>query len=97
MMEIILDGAMMTDRASLHDQLAEKFAFSDYYGRNLDALYDMLSTYQKRVDVTVIHEEELVQNLGKYGNAFLRTLQDASASNENVKFTILSGKNENNT
>ena len=29
--EIFLDGALMTSRAGLHDLLAEKFDFPDYY------------------------------------------------------------------
>ena len=43
-MEVILDGELMTDRPTVHDLLSEKLAFPEYYGRNLDALYDLLST-----------------------------------------------------
>lgn len=88
-MEVILDGALMTDRAALHDLLAEKFAFPDYYGRNLDALYDMLSANPEQINVTVIHTEQLLEHLGRYGNSFLLTLQDASKSNANLKISIL--------
>lgn len=88
-MEVILDGALVTDRATLHDLLAEKFAFPDYYGRNLDALYDMLTGNPKEINVTVIHTEELLEHLGRYGKLFLQTLQDASKSNANLKILIL--------
>ena len=92
-MEIILDGAQMTDRASLHDLLADKFAFPDYYGRNLDALYDMLSAYPVEVFVTVTHADRLLENLGRYGSAFLQTLQDVSQANPKIEISFL---NENN-
>ena len=88
-MEIILDGALMTDRAALHDLMAEKFDFPDYYGRNLDALYDMLTGNPKEINVTVIHTEALLEHLGRYGNSFLRTLQDASQGNAKLKISIL--------
>lgn len=96
-MEIILDGALMTDRAAAHDLLAEKFAFPDYYGRNLDALYDLLSIHSKQIHVTVMNRSRMVENLGNYGKALLRTLQDATACNPNLKLSISCEKNENNT
>ena len=85
-MEIILDGALMTDRAALHDLLAEKFAFPDYYGRNLDALYDLLSAYPQQVSVTLIHANLLLKHLGRYGKSVIQTLNDASR--DNVRLTI---------
>ena len=85
-MEIILDGALMTDRAALHDLLAEKFAFPDYYGRNLDALYDLLSAYPQQISVTLIHANLLEVHLGSYGKAVIQTLNDASR--DNVRLTI---------
>jgi len=86
--EIILDGTLMTDRGATHDLLAEKLAFPDYYGRNLDALYDLLSTYPERVDLTVVHMDSLLENLGNYGKSLLRTLQEAAAESPNVVLTI---------
>lgn len=91
-MEIILDGALMTDRTAVHDLLAEKFGFPDYYGRNLDALYDLLSAYSVPVAVTIVHEAQMHDNLGSYGKSLLRTLHDGSSSNPNVKLSVF---NEN--
>ena len=85
-MEIILDGALMTDRVALHDLLAEKFAFPDYYGRNLDALYDLLSAYPQQISVTLIHANLLEAHLGRYGKSVIQTLNDASR--DNVRLTI---------
>lgn len=39
---IVLDCAELTDRQHAHAYLKEKLSFPDYYGRNLDALYDCL-------------------------------------------------------
>ena len=87
-MEIILDGALMTDRTAVHDLLAEKFGFPDYYGRNLDALYDLLSTYSRKVNVTLIHESQMYESLGNYGKSLVSTLRDAAAANINLMLSI---------
>ncbi|WP_033290535.1 barstar family protein [Amycolatopsis jejuensis] len=38
-----VDGARMLDKASTLDAIAEALSFPEYFGRNLDALYDMLT------------------------------------------------------
>ena len=40
----ILDGSRMTSRAEAHARLAEALDFPGWYGKNLDALFDLLST-----------------------------------------------------
>ena len=43
MEKIILDLRRTSDRSELHDILAGEFGFPEYYGRNLDAVYDLLT------------------------------------------------------
>ncbi len=45
MKKIIIDGAKIATKDELHDTLAAAFGFPEWYGRNLDALYDCLTTY----------------------------------------------------
>lgn len=40
---IVLDPARMETRAEAHLYLQEQLSFPDYYGKNLDALYDCLT------------------------------------------------------
>lgn len=40
---IILDATMLRERLPAHDYLQEALALPDYYGKNLDALYDCLT------------------------------------------------------
>lgn len=42
-MQIILDAARITEPASAHAYLKEMLRLPDYYGNNLDALYDCLT------------------------------------------------------
>lgn len=39
----MLNGSMMQTREQMHDHLAERFQLAAHYGRNLDALWDMLT------------------------------------------------------
>ena len=45
-MEYTIDALYLNDRETAHEYLAEIFDFPDYYGKNLDALYDCLSEMQ---------------------------------------------------
>ena len=78
---IVIDGAMMSDRDAAHDYLAQSLSLPDYYGRNLDALYDLLTEHGEPLRLLVRRREALRESLGEYGDALLRTLQEAAESN----------------
>jgi ribonuclease inhibitor len=39
----VIDGRLMRTAQGFYDEISEKLAFPDYFGRNLDALYDCLT------------------------------------------------------
>ncbi|MBE6949561.1 MAG: ribonuclease inhibitor [Ruminococcaceae bacterium] len=81
-MTVVLDGCMMQDRNSAHDHIKTQLDFPDYYGRNLDALYDLLT--ERGEPLTI-----LVQNHTKiYTGAVLNTLYDASAHNSALNIIV---------
>ena len=41
MTTVVVDGGLMTSREAAHDLLAARLGLPEYYGRNLDALYDL--------------------------------------------------------
>lgn len=43
MRKVILDFDIPEDRKEAHEYIAEKLDFPEYYGKNLDALYDCLT------------------------------------------------------
>jgi len=85
-MQVIIDGRNVTDKQTLHAYLKEQCNFPDYYGNNLDALYDVLTERSEHLEIKVEHAEELKELLCGYGEAFLETLQDAAAENPNFVF-----------
>ena len=79
-MRIVLDALYMDEKGTAHRYLKEKMQFPDYYGGNLDALYDCL---------TEAEEMEIeVQNREQAQNYFLRiwsVLLDAAKENEGLR------------
>lgn len=80
-MTIELDGRRMTDRAAAHDYLKEQLDLPDRYGRNLDALYDLLTERGQPLRLVVRHQAEMSDHLGHYAAALLDTLRDAAEHN----------------
>ena len=87
-MQVIIDGRKITDKAMLHAYLKEQCNFPDYYGNNLDALYDVLTDRPEPLEIQLDHAAELKEILCGYGEAFIETLQDAAAENKRFTFTM---------
>ena len=47
-MRVVIDGRGIGSEAEFHDKIAEAMDFPSYYGKNLDALWDVLSTEIER-------------------------------------------------
>ena len=83
MKELLLDAETLYTREQLHDVLAKVCGFPADYGRNLDALYDLLTAYPA-ARLTLRHPEMLVAHLGNYGELVLRVLADAGRRKSGV-------------
>ncbi len=74
--EYVIDCRCMTDREAAHEYLKTLFSFPDYYGKNLDALYDCLSELppcRVRLDGAWA-----LCRLGEYALPLLETFCDAA-------------------
>lgn len=80
----------MTDKDKTHEYLKKKFKFEDYYGKNLDALWDSLTEITCKVEITLVNENLLYENLGKYGYDLVNLFNDYCDENTDATFTILS-------
>ena len=81
-----LNGAAMVSRAAAHDEIARALELPDYYGRNLDALWDMASAME--AEIVLINPAPMLNALGKYGCKLLSTLYEAAEENRNLKFMV---------
>ena len=51
MKQLILDFKDFENRREVHEYIARMLEFPDYYGHNLDALFDVLSVYHEELSV----------------------------------------------
>ena len=86
MTSIILDGKKMTTRAMAHDYLKCLLTLPDYYGRNLDGLWDILSTYSESISISLVNADTLIESLGDYGQSIIDVFQDADRENKHIHF-----------
>ena len=83
-----LDGRRMTSREELHDYLMDQLELSSYYGKNLDALWDELTTMDRPRTIKISYGNLIKQSLGPYGNRLLETFIDAASENKNLRVKI---------
>lgn len=85
-MIIKLNGNDMTTKELFHDCLKQKLTLPDYYGNNLDALWDVLSTYSEKLHLILSNKVQLLKNLGDYGHSIIQLFEDVVKENDNITF-----------
>ena len=86
MLKCTIDGANMCTRADAHTELSRALQLPEYYGANLDALYDCASTMD--AELTLSHPAAMLNALHIYGCKLLQTLWDAAECNPGFRFRV---------
>ena len=84
MAEITLDGLELQSMEEVHGLFARALDLPEWYGRNLDALFDCLTDAHEPVTVRLLHKDELRERLGRRGGALIRLLRRAAEESPNV-------------
>ena len=86
MKDILINCEKLRSRKVLHDYLEQELHLPDYYGRNLDALYDILSGFNKTGAVTfhIINREKQSSRMVSLYQAMLDMLTDLEHENPNI-------------
>lgn len=86
-MEVIFDFRQIQSMEEFYDQAVDKLHLPDYFGRNLDALYDMLTGH---IDIPVtIQFLHLTPSQLPIFEKLLSTMKDAAIRTEGLTFTTL--------
>ena len=72
-----LDGKLIKEEG--HDYIADALDFPDYYGKNLDALYDCLTEMSCEIELV---------NAGYVDKDIIDTFKDAADENEFLKLKL---------
>ena len=93
MRKIILDFKITETPEQVQEYLALEFDFPDYYGKNLDALYDMLTELGEDTCVGIFRPDE-ERRINSYLARVKRVFQDAEQ--ENPHLCVIFGDLEEN-
>lgn len=75
MKRYVLDGANFTGRTKAYDYMKKTLEFSDYFGNNLDALWDSVGDI-KDAEIVIENARMIYRNLGEYGLKILDVFED---------------------
>ncbi|GMX62855.1 barstar family protein [Paenibacillus elgii] len=77
MRDIILDGSKIDNVSQLHAVLKEALELPEYYGNNLDALWDCLTGWvEMPLTIRWLHFQVSEKKLGEYSNRLLLLFRD---------------------
>ena len=76
-MIICVDCAGIEDAATLHSLLAEALTLPDWYGHNLDALYDCLTELEDAVQLVLVNWDDGAA----FAEGFAGVFEDAQSDN----------------
>lgn len=85
---VLLDGNEIKEAKDLHEKFRQSLDLPEYYGNNLDALYDVLSTNYDEIGIIAVNTDKLRDTLGERWDRFLGLLSRVAEENEGVKALI---------
>lgn len=88
MREITLDLTPFEEKISLHRYFKEAMGFPFYYGANLDALFDELTSETDNVSITVIYPKKPKGRMVEYMPRLMRVFEDAARENYHLHITL---------
>ena len=83
--EYIIDLNGLRDRADLHERIFHALPLPEWYGYNLDALFDVLTEPTEPMRIVFLNYKDAEKVLGAYANAFRHMIQDVMEENEEVE------------
>ena len=87
-MEVRIYQRFMKTREKAHAHIARRLSFPAYYGKNLDALHDLLTERSGDTEIVIKGSRKLSEAMDGYGQSIIDTMLDAAEENKNLKITL---------
>ena len=84
MKKCVLDCSAIANPEDFHDALVEALVLPQWYGTNLDALYDCLTAITEQTEITLLNFAQL----GKQYAGFEAVFRDATDANSRIRIVI---------
>ena len=89
MRTVKIDASNIWTPAALQRYIQHVFDFPAYYGRNLDALYDMLRTLDRETHIVLCGGANPSDEMAAYLPRLALVLEDAAAENARLSLEVL--------
>ena len=89
MKNIVIDFSKCKYPLDLHNEIKEKLNLPEWYGNNLDGLWDMLTGFiETPINITVVFKPETkaVENLKENVLKIIETFKEAAEEDEEIEF-----------
>lgn len=86
-MTVTIECKEIRTKQDFHERFSAQLRLPGFYGENLDALHDCLTSLPKKTTINLLHTESLIHNLGPYGRAAISAI--AHAERENPEWLIV--------
>ncbi len=87
MKKVVIDGGAVKTMEDIHRTFAEALDFPEWYGGNLDALYDCLTDLFEETEIVIENRDALAGVLGRRCAGFWRVLCDAARENRRIRIS----------
>ncbi|MCR4760402.1 MAG: barstar family protein [Oscillospiraceae bacterium] len=89
-MTVNIDCSAITEESDFHRVFSSQLHLPGFYGKNLDALHDCLTSLPQKTVINLLHMQSLIDNLGPYGRAAINAIAHAERENpERLKVNML--------
>ena len=83
-MKKTINGENMFTKYRAYQEIKSSMNLKSFYGNNLDALWDVLTTISEPTEVEILNKEALIGALESYGESILEVFKEASEENKNL-------------
>ena len=88
MNEFALDITPFHEKISLHSYLKDQLGFPFYYGANLDALYDELTSIEQPIRISLVFEDHPITGHERYIPRMVEVFKAAAQDNYHIQLTL---------